>query len=347
MLAFVLAVYAFIASVVGIRQQKDRLQYSAYRAVVAVGVLVTIATGILLYALMSNDFRFAAVAGHSNRALPWYYKLTALWSGQEGSLLFWSWLLACYCMVAVLLNRERHRSMMPYAVAVLMVVQGFFLILNNFVANPFQLLALNQGGQMIVQGPLDGSGLNPLLQYPAMAIHPPLLYLGFVGFTVPFAFAMATLITRQAGDKWIETTRRWTMVAWLFLSMGVMLGARWAYAVLGWGGYWGWDPVENASLIPWFTGTAFLHSVMMQEKRGMMKVWNMVLIFSTFFLTIFGTFMTRSGIVSSVHAFAESDIGMYFVVFLEHRRDYRAIPRTGASTSDKELRQRKTPRAGL
>jgi len=316
MLAFVLAVYALLASVVGIRRQKERLQYSAYRAVVAVGALVTIATGILLYSLMTNDFRFAAVAGHSNRALPWFYKLTALWSGQEGSLLFWSWLLSCYGTVAVLLNRERHRSMMPYAVAVLMVVQGFFLTLNNFIANPFQLLALNQGGQMVVQGPLDGSGLNPLLQYPAMAVHPPLLYLGFVGFTVPFAFAMATLITRQAGDKWIETTRRWTMVAWLFLSMGVMMGARWAYAVLGWGGYWGWDPVENASLIPWFTGTAFLHSVMMQEKRGMMKVWNMVLIFSTFFLTIFGTFMTRSGVVSSVHAFAESDIGHYFVAFL-------------------------------
>jgi len=316
MLAFVLAMYALVASLVGIRRQKERLQYSAYRAVVSVGVLVTIATGILLYSLMTNDFRFAAVAGHSNRALPWFYKLTALWSGQEGSLLFWSWLLACYATVAVLLNRERHRSMMPYAVAVLMVVQGFFLLLNNFIANPFQLLALNHGGQMVVQGPLDGSGLNPLLQYPAMAVHPPLLYLGFVGFTVPFAFAMATLITRQAGDKWIETTRRWTMVAWLFLSMGVMMGARWAYAVLGWGGYWGWDPVENASLIPWFTGTAFLHSVMMQEKRGMMKVWNMVLIFSTFFLTIFGTFMTRSGIVSSVHAFAESDIGHYFVAFL-------------------------------
>jgi cytochrome c-type biogenesis protein CcmF len=316
MLAFVLAVYALIASIVGIRRQKERLQYSAYRAVVAVGALVTIATGILLYSLMTNDFRFAAVAGHSNRALPWYYKLTALWSGQEGSLLFWSWLLACYGMVAVILNRERHRSMMPYAVAVLMTVQGFFLVLNNFIANPFQLLAMNQGGQMVVQGPLDGNGLNPLLQYPAMAVHPPLLYLGFVGFTVPFAFAMATLITRQAGDKWIETTRRWTMVAWLLLSMGIMMGARWAYAVLGWGGYWGWDPVENASLIPWFTGTAFLHSVMMQEKRGMMKVWNMVLIFSTFFLTIFGTFMTRSGVVSSVHAFAESDIGAYFVAFL-------------------------------
>ena len=316
MLALVLAVYALAASIAGIRRQKERLQYSAYRAVVSVGVLVTIATGILLYSLMSNDFRLAAVAGHSNRALPWYYKLTALWSGQEGSLLFWSWILSCYGTAAVLLNRERHRSMMPYAVAVLMVVQGFFLILNNFVANPFLLLAMNQGGQMLVQGPLDGNGLNPLLQHPAMAIHPPLLYLGFVGFTVPFAFAMATLITRQAGDKWIETTRRWSMVAWLLLSMGIMMGARWAYAVLGWGGYWGWDPVENASLIPWFTGTAFLHSVMMQEKRGMMKVWNMVLIFSTFFLTIFGTFLTRSGVVSSVHAFAESDIGAYFVGFL-------------------------------
>jgi cytochrome c-type biogenesis protein CcmF len=316
MLAFVLAVYAFVASIVGITRQKERLQYSAYRAVISVGFLVTVATGTLLYSLMANDFRLAAVAGHSNRSLPWFYKLTALWSGQEGSLLFWSWLLSCYGTVAVVLNRERHRSMMPYAVAVLMVVQGFFLILNNFIANPFQLLALNEGGRMIVQGPLDGNGLNPLLQYPAMAVHPPLLYLGFVGFTVPFAFAMATLITRQAGDKWIETTRRWTMVAWLLLSMGIMMGARWAYAVLGWGGYWGWDPVENASLIPWFTGTAFLHSVMMQEKRGMMKIWNMVLIFSTFFLTIFGTFMTRSGVVSSVHAFAESDIGHYFVVFL-------------------------------
>jgi cytochrome c-type biogenesis protein CcmF len=167
-----------------------------------------------------------------------------------------------------------------------------------------------------VQGPLDGNGLNPLLQYPAMAIHPPMLYLGYVGFTVPFAFAMATLITEQAGEKWIATTRRWTMITWLFLSIGIMLGARWAYAVLGWGGYWGWDPVENASLMPWLTGTAFLHSVMMQEKRGMMKVWNMVLIFSTFFLCIFGTFLTRSGVVSSVHAFAQSAIGPFFVGFL-------------------------------
>ncbi len=316
LLALVLAAYAFAASVGGALRKNERLQYSAYRATGAIWVLVTLATGCLVYALLTDDFRLAAVSSHSNRALPWYYKITALWSGQGGSLLFWSWLLACYSMVAVWLNREKHRSMMPYAVATLTVVQGFFLVLNVFVAPPFELLAMNRGGEMIVQGPVDGNGLNPLLQYPAMAIHPPMLYLGYVGFAVPFAFAMATLITKQAGEKWLETTRRWTMVTWLFLSVGVMLGARWAYAVLGWGGYWGWDPVENASLLPWLTGTAFLHSVMMQEKRGMMKVWNMVLIFSTFFLCIFGTFLTRSGVVSSVHAFAQSPIGPFFVGFL-------------------------------
>ena len=315
-LALVLTVYALVASVAGVLQRKERLQYSAYRAVAAVCALVTTSALILLYSLLTNDFRLAAVAGHSNRAMPWFYKLTALWSGQEGSLLLWSWILSGYAMVAVWFNREKHRSMMPYVVATLAVVQIFFLILNVFIANPFQLLAVNRGGEMLVQGPLDGNGLNPLLQYPAMAIHPPMLYLGYVGFTVPFAFAMATLITRQAGERWIETTRRWTMVTWLFLSIGVLLGARWAYAVLGWGGYWGWDPVENASLLPWLTGTAFLHSVMMQEKRGMMKVWNMVLVFATFFLCIFGTFLTRSGVVSSVHAFAQSAIGPYFVGFL-------------------------------
>ena len=316
LLALVLAAYAIAASIGGALRQKPRLQYSAYRATAAIWVLVTVATGCLVYSLLADDFRLVSVTGHSNRALPWYYKITALWSGQEGSLLFWSWLLAGYSVAAVWLNREKHRPMMPYVVAALMVVQGFFLILNVFVAPPFQLLAMNEGGQMVVRGALDGNGLNPLLQYPAMAIHPPMLYLGYVGFSVPFAFALATLITRQAGEKWIETTRHWTMVAWLFLSMGVLLGARWAYAVLGWGGYWGWDPVENASLMPWFSGTAFLHSVMMQEKRGMMKVWNMVLIFSTFFLCIFGTFLTRSGVVSSVHAFAQSPIGPFFVGFL-------------------------------
>jgi cytochrome c-type biogenesis protein CcmF len=197
-------------------------------------------------------------------------------------------------------------------VGVLTTVESFFLILNNFIANPFQMLATDK---LIVAVP-DGNGLSPLLQYPAMAIHPPMLYLGYVGFTVPFAFAIGSLITRQPGDGWIHTTRRWTLVTWLFQSTGVMLGAAWAYHVLGWGGYWGWDPVENASLLPWLSGTAFLHSVMMQEKKGMMKVWNIVLISATFFLCILGTFMTRSGFVESVHAFARSDIGKYFVTFL-------------------------------
>jgi cytochrome c-type biogenesis protein CcmF len=315
-LALALTIYALAASLLGVAREKDRLIYSSYRAVMAVWAAVTISIGVLLYAFFNDNFYISYVAAHSNRALPWYYKITSLWAGQEGSLLFWSWLLAGYAAVAVWTNREKHRSMMPYVVATLAVVQGFFLIMNIFVASPFQLLAMNQAGRMVVQGPLDGNGLNPLLQYPAMAIHPPMLYLGYVGFTVPFAFAMATLITEQAGEKWIETTRRWTMITWLFLTIGIMLGARWAYAVLGWGGYWGWDPVENASLMPWLTGTAFLHSVMMQEKRGMMKVWNMVLIFSTFFLCIFGTFLTRSGVVSSVHAFAQSNIGPFFVGFL-------------------------------
>jgi cytochrome c-type biogenesis protein CcmF len=214
--------------------------------------------------------------------------------------------------VVIFTSRRRHRDFMPYVVAVLATVQTFFLILNAFVVTPFRMLALAGA----ISAVPDGNGLNPLLQYPAMAIHPPMLYLGYVGFAVPFAFAIGSLITRQPGDGWIHTTRRWTMVTWLFQSCGIVLGAGWAYHVLGWGGYWGWDPVENASLLPWLGGTAFLHSVMMQEKKGMMKVWNIVLVSATFFLCIFGTFLTRSGVVSSVHAFAEGPIGKYFVAFL-------------------------------
>jgi cytochrome c-type biogenesis protein CcmF len=280
--------------------------------VYSVWVLLTLASGILVYSLMTGDFRFAYVAEHSNRSMPALYKFAAWWGGQEGSLLFWSWLLSTYAAVVVFTNRRKHRDMMPYVIAVLTAVESFFLILNNFIANPFQMLATDK---LIVAVP-DGNGLSPLLQYPAMAIHPPMLYLGYVGFAVPFAFAIGSLITRQPGDGWIHTTRRWTLVTWLFQSTGVMLGAAWAYHVLGWGGYWGWDPVENASLLPWLSGTAFLHSVMMQEKKGMMKVWNIVLISATFFLCILGTFMTRSGFVESVHAFARSDIGKYFVTFL-------------------------------
>ena len=312
LLAFCVAMYAVVASVLGGVRHKPFLVVSGQRAVYSVWVLITIASGILVYSLMTGDFRFAYVAEHSNRSMPTLYKFAAWWGGQEGSLLFWSWLLSTYAAVVAFTNRRKHRDMMPYVVAVLATVQTFFLILNNFIANPFQMLALDK----LITAVPDGNGLSPLLQYPAMAIHPPMLYLGYVGFAVPFAFAMGSLITRQPGDGWIHTTRRWTLVTWLFQSTGVMLGAAWAYHVLGWGGYWGWDPVENASLLPWLSGTAFLHSVMMQEKKGMMKVWNMVLISATFFLCILGTFMTRSGFVESVHAFARSDIGKYFVTFL-------------------------------
>jgi cytochrome c-type biogenesis protein CcmF len=312
LLAFCVALYATFACVVGRLKKKPFLVVSGERAVYSVWVLMTLASGILVYALVTGDFRFAYVAEHSNKAMPMLYKFAAWWGGQEGSLLFWSWLLSNYAAVVVFTNRRRHRDMMPWVVAVLTTIQTFFLVLNNFIASPFQMLATDK---LIVAVP-DGNGLSPLLQYPAMAIHPPMLYLGYVGFAVPFAFAMGSLITRQPGDNWIFTTRRWTLVTWLFQSTGVMLGAAWAYHVLGWGGYWGWDPVENASLLPWLSGTAFLHSVMMQEKKGMMKVWNMVLVSTTFFLCILGTFLTRSGVVQSVHAFARSSIGKYFVSFL-------------------------------
>ncbi|MEX2263624.1 MAG: heme lyase CcmF/NrfE family subunit [Bryobacteraceae bacterium] len=312
LLAFCLAIYAVVSSVVGKLRHKPFLVLSAERAIYAVWFLVTVASAILVHALVTGDFRYSYVASYSNRAMLLPYKFAAWWGGQEGSLLFWSWILASYSMVVVFLNRRRHRAIMPYVVAIMATIQTFFLILNAFAVSPFRMLALDR----LITAVPDGNGLHPSLQYPAMAIHPPMLYLGYVGFAVPFAFAMASLLTRQPGDAWIHTTRRWTLVTWLFQSCGVALGAAWAYDALGWGGYWAWDPVENASLLPWITGTAFLHSVMMQEKKGMMKVWNMVLIASTFFLCIFGTFLTRSGIVASVHAFAQSPIGSYFAVFL-------------------------------
>jgi cytochrome c-type biogenesis protein CcmF len=312
LLAFCVAIYATLASLVGRLKQKPFLIVSGARAVYSVWFLITVAAAVLVIGLLTGDFRLAYVAEHSNRAMPALYKFAAWWGGQEGSLLLWSWLLAGYSSVVAFTNRRKHRDFMPYVIAVLMTVQTFFLVLNNFVATPFKVLSMD--GRIVAAA--DGNGLSPLLQYPAMAIHPPMLYLGYVGFTVPFAFAIGSLITRQAGDGWIFTTRRWTLVTWLFQSTGVLLGMAWAYHVLGWGGYWGWDPVENASLLPWLSGTAFLHSVMMQEKKGMMKVWNMVLISATFFLCILGTFLTRSGVVQSVHAFARSEIGKYFVTFM-------------------------------
>jgi cytochrome c-type biogenesis protein CcmF len=312
LLAFCLSIYAFAASVGGKLKQKPFLIVSGERAIYGVWILMTTAAGILVYSLLTSDFRMAYVAARSNRAMPLVYKFAAWWGGQEGSLLLWSWLLSTFGAVVVFTNRRKHRDMMPYVIAVMAFTQIFFCTLNAFVEPPFQVLAVGKG----VQAVADGNGLNPLLQYWLMAIHPPALYLGYVGFIVPFAFAFASLVTKQPGEAWIATTRRWTLITWGFQSIGVMLGQGWAYAVLGWGGYWGWDPVENASLLPWITATAFLHSVMMQEKKGMMKVWNMVLISSTFFLCIFGTFLTRSGIVSSVHAFAQSSLGTWFLGYL-------------------------------
>jgi cytochrome c-type biogenesis protein CcmF len=312
LLAFCFAVYAILASVIGKLTKRPFLTLSAERAVYSIWVLITIAAGILIYSLMTGDYRMAYVAHYTNRAMPTVYKYTAWWGGQEGSLLFWNWLLASYGAVVVYRNQRKFQEMMPYVVAVMMATQVFFLTLIVFIESPFKVLML--GKRVMDVG--DGQGLSALLQYWTMIIHPPMLYLGYVGFVVPFAFAMASLITKAPGEAWIHVTRRWTLVTWMFQTTGVLLGAGWAYAVLGWGGYWGWDPVENASLLPWITATAFLHSVMMQEKKGMMKVWNMVLVSATFFLCIFGTFLTRSGIVNSVHAFSQGPIGMYFVVFL-------------------------------
>ena len=320
-LALVLAVYTFAAGtlalwwsarVAGTADARGialsaKLLETSRRAGIATFVVVSCVAFTLVWAAFTNDYSLSYILHHTNRELPTAYKFSALWSGQEGSLVLWSWLLATYGFVL----RLRHKvdvRLTAFASTILASAQVFFLLLLNFAAPPFAL----------EPGPLaaDGFGLNPLLQYPEMVIHPPMLYLGYVGFAVPFAFALGALMMRYPGEKWIHITRRWTMVTWMFLTCGIFLGAHWAYSVLGWGGYWGWDPVENASLMPWLTGTAFLHSVMMQEKRGMMKSWNVWLIFSTFLLTLLGTLLTRAGLVSSVHAFASSNIGWWFVVYM-------------------------------
>src|SRR6201988_2270825 len=316
LIALALAAYNLFAGAVALRLlatgqpapiAPERLADTARRAGIAAFAAVTAAAFALVWSVFTNDFSITYIMEHSNRALPTAYKFAALWSGQEGSLLLWCWLLGTYGFVL----RLRHKTdvkLYAYASTILAAIQVFFLAVVNFAAPPFSLL---RGAT-----PADGNGLNPLLQYPEMVIHPPMLYLGYVGFSVPFAFALGALMMRYPGEKWIHITRRWTMVTWLFLTCGIFLGAHWAYSVLGWGGYWGWDPVENASLMPWLTGTAFLHSVMMQEKRGMLKMWNMWLGVSTFWLAILGTFLTRSGIISSVHAFAQSSIGEWFGWFL-------------------------------
>ena len=299
---------------------------SARRAAFLAWPLLTLSALSLIGLLVTEQYQVAYVADVTSSSMPIYLRVTALWGGQSGSLLFWAWLMSAFTGVAMLRKWEADRELMPVVIVVTMITLGFFVGLTVFIENPFALLWQTRTGE-VVQAmfqpagtlalvPADGRGLNPLLRHPGMIIHPPMLYLGFVSFVIPYAFAMAALFYRRVDTQWIKTTRRWTLTGWLFLSLGLILGGRWAYDVLGWGGYWGWDPVENASLIPWLTATAFLHSVMIQEKRGMLKKWNMVLIILTYALVIFGTFLTRSGVLSSVHAFAQSAIGPAFFTFI-------------------------------
>jgi cytochrome c-type biogenesis protein CcmF len=282
----------------------------AERSVLLVFAATSVAMLALFWALATNDFSLSYVAAHSARTMPLHYRLGALWGGQAGSLLLWGWMLTAYGAVAVLGNRTQNRALMPWVCVALLANVAFFLILTNFETLPFERVAHDQRLS-------DGNGLNPLLQHPVMMIHPLMLYTGFTGFALPFAFAFAALVTGELGTTWFRTTRRWTLFAWSFLSVGIMLGGRWAYEVLGWGGYWAWDPVENASLMPWIAGTAYIHSVMIQEKRDMLRTWNLVLIGLTYGLCLFGTFLTRSGIVQSVHAFTNSDsFGRIFLSYV-------------------------------
>ena len=306
-LGLVLAIYAVVTSLLGVWWRRRDVIASGEHAALAVWGCVIVAAAVLLHALASHDFRIEYVAAYSSSTLPLYYTVAALWGGQKGSLLFWLLILTSITAIVEMQNRHRNRELMPYVTAVLMSVATFFLLMVVFITPPFETLAVPA---------MEGRDLNPLLQNYWMTIHPPSLYTGFVGMSVPFAFAMAALATGRLGDSWIRSTRRWTLFAWFFLSLGNLFGALWAYEVLGWGGYWAWDPVENAAFMPWLTGTAFLHSVMIQEKKNMLKVWNMVLIIMTFALTIFGTFLTRSGVISSVHSFTQSGLGPFFLAFL-------------------------------
>ncbi|MBI3940840.1 MAG: heme lyase CcmF/NrfE family subunit [Acidobacteria bacterium] len=306
--ALVVAAYAFLVSALAGKRADPVLAQSGENALIGSFVLIALASASLISLLIHSDFNNEYVASYTSLDLPLHYKVTAFWGGQTGSLLFWTLLLSVFTVVVVFQNQAKNRELMPYVCAALAVVQSFFLAVLTFVAPPFATLGAAR--------PADGTGLNPLLQNYWMVVHPPHLYLGFVGFTVPFAFGVAALVSNNLNPVWIKTTRRWTLVAWLFLTMGIFMGAHWAYLELGWGGYWAWDPVENASFMPWLLGTAFLHSVMVQEKKGMLKVWNLVLIILTFEMCLFGTFLTRSGVVSSVHSFAQSNIGSFFVAFI-------------------------------
>jgi cytochrome c-type biogenesis protein CcmF len=307
LVALGLAVYGGIAAGVGARTDRLALIESAQHAALGVFVLVTSCFALLTYAFLTFDFSVRYVATNTNLGTPFYYRIPGVWGALEGSIILWSWMLALYTIILIVRHRVGARELYPWALATMLGILAFFLLVMTVAAPPFQRQ---------VPVPADGRGLNPLLEDTGMITHPVALYLGFTGFTVPFAFAMAALITGRIGDTWLVLTRRWTIVAWYFLSLGLLIGGWWSYHVLGWGGYWAWDPVENAAFMPWLTGTAFLHSVMIQERRRMLRLWNISLVILTFGLTLFGTFLTRSGVIASVHAFTQGSIGVLFLSFL-------------------------------
>jgi cytochrome c-type biogenesis protein CcmF len=301
-----LAVYALVAGVYSAHTRRRRLASSARNALIGCFGATLVAAAVLVIALVRHDFSFVYVASHTNRTLPTVYALTAFWGGQEGSLLLWLLVLTGYGALAVALNRRLLPDLLAWVVPVLGGIATFFAFMLVAVASPFDTQT----------APVDGAGLTPSLQNPYMVAHPPLLYLGYVGLSIPFAFAAGAMLSGHTDERWIIATRRWTLAAWMFLGFGQLLGAHWAYVEVGWGGYYAWDPVENAALMPWLAATAFLHSVMIQERKGMLKVWNMVLVALAFELSVFGTFLTRSGVVNSIHSFAKSSVGGWFLAFV-------------------------------
>src|SRR3954449_12693467 len=306
-LALATCAYGIVASLYGARARRPDWAESGRRSVYALFVLTSVAFVILEIAFIRSDFTFSVVASHSSTTTEWFYRIAAAWSSQEGSLLLWLWLLSLWSSLVLFLTRRHLRDVAPYATAVLLGFGAFFGGLLVFAARPFTILP---------NPPQEGIGLNALLRHPSMMIHPPMLYSGYTLFAVPFAFAVGALVVRRVDAEWISATRRFALAAWFFLGVGILLGARWSYSELGWGGYWAWDPVENASLLPWLTGTAFLHSIMVQEKRGMLKTWNASLILATGTLAILGTFLVRSGILDSIHAFTGSSLGVPFVTLI-------------------------------
>lgn len=325
-ITFIVSLYAIIAALIGERKNLFKFVESARLALLLTFPLLTITAISIITLLVNQNYEVQYVYNVTSSTMPLYLKVTALWGGQAGSLVFWAWLMSAFGSAVTLRRWDRDLDLLPWVIIVTSVTLSFFLILIIAVENPFMRFWMTATGNEIAAmfppagaqliNPIDGRGLNPLLRHPGMIIHPPMLYLGFVSFVIPFAFGLAALITGRKDDRWIRLTRRWTLVAWMFLSVGLILGSRWAYDVLGWGGYWAWDPVENAAFMPWLSGTAFLHSVMIQEKRGLFKRWNMILVILTYSLVIFGTFLTRSGVLSSVHAFAQSAIGPMFFIFI-------------------------------